>query len=298
MFRQARNEVNIVGILEENDIQNVTTKSKKTNADVEYLRGTITVLVNDMHIPVKVMCTRWTNDGKERKSYTSLSKFSQDATSIAACGNKENASRVQIKGEIDVSDFVGRDNNIAISKNVNAIYASIINPTEFVPKAEFTFEGFLKNVADVMDKDGIPVEPHKVRGEFVVPKWTKPDSPVMNVQCVDVVSDNPQVIAGMQTIWEPGQSYEISGILNFTKETVVSTSEAAFGAPITSEFTKKVTDFVVMGSSVAMPEATAWKFEEIKDAVQNHRAELEQEKTQPRPSRTEVPSPTARNFGF
>lgn len=279
MLREAENNVFVEGILSEVDLNERSFAKDGKNTDA--ISGTIKVLVETdngtSEIPFNLFATKYTSKGAINPAYESIKNVKDTFTSAAACGSKEDADRVRIsKGTIKMNPYY---NNAGALVNQTRIVASFISKVtkNFDPKAEFTMEFFLANVTPVTDKDGVEVNPRKLNITAIVPGYGG------KVDEVPLVATSPNVINALEKYWEVGKSYRVNGRLNFTAEVKEVIEEVDFGEPIKKRFTSFTNDLVVTGgSNEPIDEDFAFSLEDIRTAMSERKARLEEQKNKPK----------------
>ena len=278
MFRQATNKVFIEGILSEINLDKRTYM--KDNQQVEAIGGNIKVLVEQQdhtdEITVYMFSNRYTNAGKENASYNSIKTVMDEYVSIAA-GGKDAADRIRISGAtIRINDFVGRDGKIVSQPRVNASFVSKVL-RNFNPKAEFELEAVFNTATRVVDKDGVEVDPPKLKVNVIVPGYTAPTATVMNLEEIPLVAYSPVAINAIEQNWEKGGTYRVFGRLNFTSVVREVTEEVGFGDPIVKTYTNSISEFVIeKGSTVPLDDEYGFNVADIREGMAARKLKLEQ----------------------
>ena len=285
-FRQAENKVRIEGILAESDLK--YGSFVKNGETVESIGGTIKVLVNQeingekvsLEVPVHMFSSKFTNAGKVNPAYESIEKVMKEFVSIAAAGSMEQADKVRItNARIRMNEFKGQNGEIVSQPRVHASFVSRA-VGDFKPEATFALEFMVSNISRVVDREGVEVDPAKVKIEAIVPQYTAPNASVMNVDVVPLYATAPGVINAIETYWEAGSCYKANGRLNFSSRTEEVVQEVDFGESQTSFRTISVSEFVVTGGSQAPLEGDfAFDLEDIKAGMAARKTRLENTKS-------------------
>lgn len=287
MFRQAENRVKIEGILAETDLK--YSSFVKDGADVEAIGGSIKVLVNQqingvdttLEVPVYMFSTKYTKAGKLNPAYESIERVMKEFLSIAATGSMEQADKVRItNGSIRMNEFLGQNGMVSQPR----IYASFVSKAtgEFAPCATFNLEFMVSSMARETDKEGVELDPPRLKVQGIVPQYTAPNASVMNVDLVTLVATSPSVIDAIENYWQAGECFKASGRLNFSSRTEEVLQEVDFGEAQKSYRTINVNEFVITGGSQAPLDGDlGWELNDIKAGMAARKARLEEKKTSP-----------------
>lgn len=252
-MRQSTNLCWVEGIL--NEVDFYEANYQRDGRTVEAIRGSITVLVEreldgiptENIIPLQFFVNKYNKDGKTvNPSYKNLMKLSTDFVSIGASGSKENADRVRIpKAEIKESNFLGRDDQVVHTHKLEFRFIDKVRD-KFEPKADFWVDMYLVQVADVLDNEGLPVEPARAKTKGILIGYGD------RVDVVEFVANSPSVVSTVKGL-EPNHLYKLKGTLDFTTTEVEAAPkmvEGGFGD--TSEARKRTVsrkDFVIIGGN-------------------------------------------------
>ena len=307
MFRQAENKVKIEGILAETDLK--YSSFQRDGADVEAIGGSIKVLVNqningsevNLEIPVYMFSTKYTKAGKINPAYESIERVMKEYVSIAAAGSVEQADKVRItNANIRMNEFLGQNGQMVSQPRVNASFVSKATG-EFTPQATFNLEFMVSSIARMVDREGVELDPAKLKVEVIVPQYTAPNASVMNVDLITLVASSPSVIDAIEGYWSAGECFKASGRLNFSSRTEEVVEEVDFGEPQKSYRTINVSEFVITGGSQAPLDGDlGWELSDIKAAMAARKARLEERKSAPAVKKTPVQHGTkgALDLGF
>lgn len=287
MFRQAENRVKIEGVLAETDLK--YSSFVKDGADVEAIGGSIKVLVNQqingvdttLEVPVYMFSTKYTKAGKLNPAYESIERVMKEFLSIAATGSMEQADKVRItNASIRMNEFLGQNGMVSQPR----IYASFVSKAtgEFAPCATFNLEFMVSSMARETDKEGVELDPPRLKVQGIVPQYTAPSANVMNVDLVTLVATSPSVIDAIENYWQAGECFKASGRLNFSSRTEEVLQEVDFGEAQKSYRTINVNEFVITGGSQAPLDGDlGWELNDIKAGMAARKARLEEKKTSP-----------------
>lgn len=285
-FRQALNRVKIEGILSETDIQYKSFTNKQTGAPSEAIGGVIKVLINqevngqpvDMEVPVHLFSVKYKKDGTLNPAFTSIETVMKEFISIASCGSAAGATKVRLTGNIVMNEFPGTRGMISQPRIQGSFVSKAIG--EFKPEASFTLEFMVSSINRATDSEGVELDPPKLNVNVVVPQYTAPTSPTMNVDLVTLTVTNPNVMNAVETYWEPGYCYSAGGRLNFSSRTEKIVEECDFGEPQESIRTINVHEFIITrGSQSPLEGDMAFEIEDVKAGMAARKQRLEDLRT-------------------
>lgn len=278
MLRQAVNIVNVEGILSEMDFSDGSYQ--KDGRAVEYIRGTVKVLVNQniggvptpMEIPVFYFTNKYTKAGELNPAYTSLTTAREQFVSMAAAGGEPGADAVYIRGELQMNEYYGRDGKLYSYPRIRASFINRVDKNRIAPKAEFTVEAMIANMAFKTDSEGVEVEPKVLDIKGIVPGWGG------RVDVVDFVCKDPKKIEGITSLWDTNDTVKLNGRLNFTSKTEVVYEEVAIGDPIEKQRTTTVNELIIERGSAPYEEENAYDLSEIQQGLADRKIRLAKEK--------------------
>lgn len=276
MLREAINNVDIEGILSEINIEDKSYI--KDGATKEAVAGYIKVKVNqkingetkELEIPVHVFCQKLTNSGAVNPSYVSIDKFRNNAVSIAAAGGVDGADWVQVRGaKITMNEYY-RGEELRAQPRVNASFLNKIPQKDMSQsKATFTMELMVtKKERETVKGE----ETGRYRIKAAVPRYGG------KVDLIPLLAESPGVIDALESYWEEGQCYSAVGRLNFSSKTEVTYTKPDFGEDtIKNERTVSVSELIITGGSQApMEEGKGFDIKDIKEALSERQARLEE----------------------
>ncbi len=278
MLRQAENKVRIEGILSEINLKYGSYVNKNTGASVDNIGGHIKVLVEQningedvaLDIPVYMFASKYTNAGKLNPAYENIEQVMTSYVSIAAAGGKVGADKVRItNGNIRMNEYWNQQGQFVSFPRINASFISKAT-NEFRPEASFSLEFAVSSLDFVTDKDGIEVEPKKLRIKAIVPQYGG------KVDTLEMYATNPKVIDAITTYWENGKTYTAKGRLNFTTTTQTIIEEMDFGEPEEHIRTITISELIVTkGTQAPMEDDAAFDPAELAAALKEHKAYIE-----------------------
>lgn len=163
-LRKADNKVHVEGILKEMNL-------KHTNQNNEnVVNGSIVILVEDgegqpNEITVNAFAKQYTKTHDENKAYINLSKFMENATSMAHLMSeqggsmteedaKSHATRVKCSsGTLGVNEYYTPAGILTSRTRIDCNYLRIVQNDSFAPAAEFDVELFFTKIVPEYTKD-------------------------------------------------------------------------------------------------------------------------------------------------
>lgn len=295
MLRQAENKVCIEGILSEVDIK--TGESKKDKKP--YVACEIKVKVNqdingkteNMEIPINMFATKETKRGGINPAYENIMKIKEEYTSIASCGNEDEASRIRIdRAEIGENAFFS-NNGVLVSKpRIRASFSSKVKKDECQEKANFETVIVIGNIKEEIRNDE-PTGRLIVKG-IIVQYGEK-------VDVVDFIVASNDAINHIQTYWNEGDTVRVMGKINFSSRVIHEEKEVGFGDPIIEDKTISVKELIITaGSQSALDGDLAYEADEIREALKRRQVALDEQKENSTKKATTTVEGKSTDFGF
>lgn len=278
-LRESDQRVKVEGILSETDIS--YTSYVKDGKTVEAIKGVIKVLVrqviNDveqaLEIPVNLFSPKMTKKGTINPSYESIERVMKEFTSIAAAGSEGAADKVRITGaKLEVNEYYNSNNKLMAFPRVKGSFIGIATG-EFKPEATFSSDFIVLAMAYETDKDGIEIEPQKLKVTVGVIQYGG------SISVLELVATNPNVIAAVSDHWEVNGTFKASGRLNFTSKVETVLEEVDFGEPVERVRTITSSELIITGGSQTPLEGDfAFSVEDIAEALEKRKISLEEAK--------------------
>lgn len=277
-MRQAENKVFIEGILSEIDIveRTYTKDGVQNNALAGQIKVRVEQKINGvdkiLEIPVHVFVNEMTKKGTKNPAYESIDTVRREFVSIASGAGVEGADRIRISGaSIQMNEYWADENRLSSYPRINASFVQRVKRDEFTPKAQFSTELVVSKMVNEVDKDG--VETGRLKVEGILPQYGG------RVDVVPFIAENPNVVDAISQYWQPKDTVKVSGKLNFSSTVEIYTEEQGFGEPIEKKRTINVSELVITGGSQTPLEGDfAFNEEEIKNALAERKARLENRK--------------------
>lgn len=302
---QSVNSATIVGILKELDITEA-----KTSDGREYVSCKATVKVDqevngkvsENEIPVRMFSMKKKKDGGENKMYSMIVGYRDKFTSLAAC--PEDHPEMASKIAITTTDPVTRPNgtiteNIWVDPNGGEVRTSFQIDAKFLnePRGDFeqgaTFEltGVVLNKVRETDTNG--EETGRLKIKFAVVGWNG------RVDVINLIAASDNAVNFIESNWEDGDTVSLNGAISFNQSTKVWFEEQGFGDPIKRTKTETRKELIILGGSQSgLEEAYSYDATDIKNALAERQARVEEMKNKANNSkRTQTPK-NSNQFGF
>lgn len=275
-MRQAENRVRIEGIVSEIDINE--TSFTKNGQIKEAIGGKIVIRVKQkisdkerlLEIPVHCFATKTTNKGTPNPAYESISKVVKEYTSIAACGNEEEADCIRItSGDIRMNEYYSQNGNFVSFPRINCSFFQKVRKDELEPEATFNVQFVVTNKTEEVDSNGDPTGRYIITG--ALPQYGN---------AIDVVKfycESEGVINAVSTYWEIGDTVQAHGKLNFSSKTETITEQSDFGESVSRQRTISVSEPIITGGTQEpLGDELAYSNEEIREGLARRKAKLEE----------------------
>lgn len=280
MLKEAENRVKIEGILSEIDLK--YGSFQKDGKAMDTIGGMIKVRVNqeinkqpiENEIPVHMFATKYTKAGGISPAYESIERVMKEYISIAAAGGEAGADRIRItNGKLQMNEYYNQQGQLVSFPRVTTSFVAKATG-EFKPEATFTLAFAVSNISYELDKDGIEIEPKKLKVTAILPQYGG------KVDIINLFAVSPGVIDAINSYWEKDCTFKANGRLNFTSKTETILEEVDFGEPVEKVRTTTISDLIITGGSQAPLEGDfAFDVDEIITALAERKARLENMKT-------------------
>jgi hypothetical protein len=292
MLREAENRVKIEGILSEIDLK--YGSFMKDGKPVETIGGVIKVQVDQLiggvpatlEIPVHMFSTKYTKKGTINPAFESIEKVMNEYVSIpiaATSGVEPDKVRIT-SARIDMNEYFGQNGQLISFPRITTSFVARATGT-FKPEATFSLEFVVSNIAYVVDKEGVEVEPKKLEVTAILPRYGE------KVDVIKLVATNPNVIDAIEQYWQINDTFKANGRLNFTSQTHIETQEVDFGEPIERVVTTSLSELVITGGSQNPLEGDfAFDINDIKKALAERKERLNELKEKGKNKK--APAPT------
>ena len=288
-MRQAENRVRIEGIVSEIDVNE--TSFTRNGQVREAIGGKVTIRVKQaingedkvLEIPVHCFATKTTNKGTPNPAYESIMKVTKEFTSIAACGNEEEADCIRVtNGDIRMNEYYSQNGNFVSFPRINSSFFQKVRKDELKPEASFTAQFVVTNKAEEVNANG------DVTGRYIITGALPQYGDVVDV--VKFYCESDGVINAVSTYWEIGDTVQAHGTLNFSSKTETITEESDFGDAITRERTVSVSEPIITGGTQEpLGDELSYTNEEIREGLARRKAKMEEMKD--KAARKPAPAP-------
>lgn len=263
MLKQAKNRVHIEGILAEKDVV-VKDDSIRVNLVVKIDEG--------IEIPVLMYSKKFKNDGTENGIYKSLETVANEYVTLADAKEGVEADKVRItSGQLSHNIYKIRDGRLVKDINIRTNFINRVKEKDKIPynpKAEFTVQGIVDGIKDVINEDGDVVE-KKVT--LLVPVYGG------NLQLMTFSMCIPEGMEYLEDNVFKGTYIELDGIVNFKNEKVEKIIKRSFGADKVEVTFNSIKRFELNGADLM--DDDSWDEKEVKVAIkelQNYVREIEE----------------------
>lgn len=264
MLKQAKNRVHIEGILAEKEVV-VKDDSIRINLVVKIDEG--------VEIPVLMYSKKFKNDGTENGIYKSLETVANEYVTLADAKEGVEADKVRItSGQLSHNIFKTRDGRLVKDVNIRTNFINRVKEKDRIPynpKAEFTVQGIVDKMKDVINEDGDVIE-KKVT--LLVPVYGG------NLQLMTFSMCIPEGITYLEDNVFKGTYIELDGIVNFKNEKAEKVIKRSFGADKVEVTFNSIKRFELNGADLI--DEDFWEEEEVKTAtkeLQNYIRKIEEE---------------------
>ena len=273
-MKESVNQVNIEGLINEIRINDIEKNGKK------YISGEVVVKVNDKeglesYIPVSFISADKKANGEPNKIYQNLQAL-KSFNSIASAGI-EKADMIQIRGaKLSENIFMPKGSDkVVLSTRITSNFFTRIQKQNFSPEATFNtiiyivkMEPEMKNYEGDMQETGRLL----ITGALVGYKD--------KIDLVTFIVENEKNIEFINSHYQVGDTVRIGGKLNFSEETVTVSKEVGFGEAEERTYTKRKRELIVLrGSAGPLEDEQAYQEEDIKKALLERKARIEEAQT-------------------
>ena len=273
-MKESVNQVNIEGLINEIRINDIEKNGKK------YISGEVVVKVNDKeglesYIPVSFISADKKANGEPNKIYQNLQAL-KSFNSIASAGI-EKADMIQIRGaKLSENIFMPKGSDkVVLSTRITSNFFTRIQKQNFSPEATFNsiiyivkMEPEMKNYDGEMQETGRLL----ITGALVGYKD--------KIDLVTFIVKNEKNIEFINSHYQVGDTVRIGGKLNFSEETVTVSKEVGFGEAEERTYTKRKRELIVLrGSAGPLEDEQAYQEEDIKKALLERKARIEEAQT-------------------
>lgn len=282
MLQEKTNLIEIVGLLSEVAIEE--RQKDPENINSKYLTGTVTIKteieidgqMTEVDIPINVFANKITTKGNSNPVYESLMNVKNNMTSIAACGNKEEATCVRVyqeKGSLRENSFYGSQGNLVQGLRVTAGFFNQVPRTKYENTARFETIVFILDIIEETDREGIET------GRLLIKSAVPGYNGVINN--INYVVQNKRAIEHINSFWKKGDTVKVFGKFNFTTKIDTVTEEVGFGESVEKKVSRSQKELLITaGSPTALDDEDSFEANEIIAGLEKRKAELEAKKNE------------------
>ena len=268
-LKQSWNKVEVEGVLVSKDISR-RTYTATDGRQREAISGSITIRVEQTingekvvcDIPVSVFANKFTREGKENPSYTSIDKVLTEYVSLSAVDDPTRATKVRLnQATIQMNEFYSRDGKLISYPRIRASFIQSVTDNNFTPKASFDMEIVVLNSKDEVNANG------ETTGRYFLQGAT-----IQYGNALDVVPfyvTNEKAINYMKSYWNEGATVRVAGTLNFTSVVEKKVTEKMDSLQISDAISEIFN--LLRASNKYIDDTTPWilaKDESLKDRLE------------------------------
>lgn len=243
-----QNSVVVEGILSEIDLELVPEIPGKSG---KAIRGKLVMRVVQevekgkgevaLDVPVHYYVNQITKAGNINSSYTQLESILTSGKSIAAVG-EDDADCFRLTGaRIRMNEYYGRDGRLISFPRINGSFVNPIKRADMSMKAKFNCEVVIAKMANVLDKEGVEVEPQTLQILGVMIGYND------YTDILPFICRRQDIMSGIQAAYSEGDTITLSGALNFSSRTETYLEPVEIGDPIERQKTISVSEAVISG---------------------------------------------------
>lgn len=202
----------------------------------------------DNEYPVSFYANELTKDGKHSKLYDTYAKM-----------NELIGKKVDVTGSIRENRFWSANSSQLVS-NQQLSGMWIKGVVETTPDTGvFTLGGFLgRAVQEKRNK-----EDEIYRYDVVIGQSNyKGDN--MSMFTLHINPNNREVVSGIESLYQVGDTVKLEGSLAFISETITKTEQVGFGKPVAKTYTNKQKNFYITGGSEPIQDERAYTADVIR----------------------------------
>ena len=290
---ESKNIATISGILKELDVEEKTTSDNR-----EYVSCKATIKVDqeingkmtENEIPIRMFAMKYKKDGTANKIYAAIAKYKEEFTSLASCpeDHPEMASKVAVSNaRIEENIWIGQDGE---AKTGFQITSNFLNKPrgEFEMGSTFELSGVVLNKTRETDVNGD--ETGRLKIKFAVVRFGG------KVDVLNLIAASDNAVNFIENNWEDGDTVSLNGAISFNQATKVWFEDQGFGAPVKRTKTETRKELIILGGCPSgLEEAYAYDANDIKNALAERQARVEDLKTKKKPTTS---SKNVNQFGF
>jgi len=220
--------------------------------------------------PVQFFTKKLTNSGNPNPSYNDVSTILHEGKSIATVGEAD-ADGVRLTGiRVTMNDYYGRDGRYISFPRINGSFIRVVPKSQLNPVAKVDLDLIIRDMKHEVDKDGIET------GRFFINGINIGFNDYTDI--IPIVTENPEYIASIGAVYQPGDAITASVRLNFTQKTTTTYQEVEIGEPIERTRTVTVSDLVIAAISRNDRIVEMYSSEQVKACLEKRNQRIEGKK--------------------
>ena len=288
-LREADAKVEVVGILSEKKLEEVTVDGKKT------IRGELVIQTGDINfVTFNVYVNEKKKDGNDNPAYAGMKTIMEEYNSVAKVG-KENATKVVVSdrsGQFRPNSYVGSDKQVHVGARYQSMFFNEYKgePDAFSPHANFEIELAVSSIVPETDKDG------EETGRAVVKGWMPTYS---GIEPVTLVAEE-EVASVLLDDYAPNDTVKFFGDIVNSRAEIDETIPVKIGKPKVRRKTVYKSEMIITGASdpygedSEFPTPEPYDIEAIRKAITDREMKLDEEIKKAKDAEGKVGTPKAR----
>lgn len=288
-LRQADAKVEVLGILSEKKLEEVTVDGKKI------IRGDLVIQTGDINfITFSVYVSEKKNDGNENPAYKGMKTIMEEYKSVATAG-REAATKVFVSeksGQFRPNSYVGRDKQVSVSARFQSMFFNEYKGSleDFEPYAKFEIEMVIASMVPETDKEG------EETGRVVVKGWMPTYS---GIEPVTLVATD-ETAGALLDDYAPNNTVKFFGDIVNSRAVIDETIPVKIGKPKVRKKTIYKNEMIITGASEPygedsdFPTPEPYDLEAVRKAITDREMKLDEEVKKAKEAEGKVNAPKAR----
>lgn len=286
-LRQAEANVEVVGIVSENKLEEVTVDGKTS------IRGELVIQTDTINfVTFNVFVNEKKDNGEVNKTYAGIKTVMNEYASIAKVGREE-ATKVSVNGQIRPNSYVGKDGQVHVAVRNQSSFFNRYNgsPEDFAPHAWFEVEMCISSIAPETYTSG--ENAGEETGRVIVKGWVPTYNGIEPMTLIAPVEDG--IAEAVMDEYVPGNTVKFYGDIVNNRAVIEETVPVKIGKPKTKVKTIYKNEMVITNASEAygedsdVPTPEPYDIDAIKKATVDRELRLEEEKNKAKKPETTAP---------
>ena len=288
-LRQADAVVDVIGIVSENKLEEVT-KDGKTS-----IRGELVIQTDEINfITFNVFVNEKKDNGEDNKTYAGIKTVMEEYKSVAKVG-RENATKVVVNGQIRPNSYVGRDGQVHVAMRNQSSFFNRYNGSaeEFEPHAWFEVEMAITSIVPEIYSSG--ENQGEETGRAIVKGWMPTYNGIEPITLIAPAEDG--IAEAIMDDYHPGETVKFYGDIVNSRAVIEETIPVKIGKPRVKVKTIYKNEMIITNASEAYgedsdaPTPEPYDIEAIKKATVDRELRLEEEKDKAKKPETTTAKP-------